>query len=318
MANKARGVTGATEALAELLRGARIVIVDDDRAQCSHLERVAAAWGAVPLVANTLSDALRLHREAKPDLIILDVMMRHVDGYKLAQMFKRDSVFVPIILLTSLDDIESKRRGLAAGADEFLVKPVDTLELQIRVSSMLRIKRLADELETANRGLEALAMIDALTRLPNRRALDLRFGHELARTKRYKKQLACLLLDIDHFKEVNDVHGHLVGDQVLVEVGAAIAANLRATDLGGRYGGEEFLVLAPETSRDQAAILAERLRVGVVRRMAGAPHLPAVTVSIGVATTEIPHDSPEDLVQRADEALYAAKRAGRDRVVCAG
>jgi two-component system cell cycle response regulator len=317
MTNKRGGLTGANEALTELLRGARIIIVDDDRAHCSHLERVAIEWGAVPFVANSLSDAVRLHREAKPDLIILDVMMRQMDGYKLAQLFKRDSVFVPIILLTSLDDIDSKRRGLAAGADEFLVKPVDTLELQIRASSMLRIKRLADELEAANRGLEALAMVDPLTRLPNRRALDLRFAHEIARTKRYKKHLGCLLLDVDHFKKVNDVHGHLVGDQVLVEVGAAIAANVRATDLGGRYGGEEFLVLAPETSRAQAEILAERLRVGVVLRMLNAPHLPAVTVSVGVATTEVPHASPDDLVHRADEALYAAKRAGRDRVVCA-
>jgi two-component system cell cycle response regulator len=108
-----------------------------------------------------------------------------------------------------------------------------------------------------------------------------------------------------------------VGDQVLVEVAAAIAANVRATDLGGRYGGEEFMVLAPETSRIQAEILAERLRVGVVVRMLNAPHLPAVTVSIGVATTEVPHASPDDLVHRADEALYAAKRAGRDRVVSA-
>jgi two-component system, cell cycle response regulator len=317
MTNKAVGLAGATEALAESLRDARIIVVDDDRAHCSHLERVVAEWGALPFVANTLSDAIRLHRESKPDLIILDVMMRHMDGYKLAQMFKRDSVFVPIILLTSLDDIESKRRGLAAGADEFLVKPVDTLELQIRVSSMLRIKRLADQLETANRGLEALAMVDPLTRLPNRRALDLRFSHELARTKRYRKHLGCLLLDVDHFKKVNDIHGHLVGDQVLVEVAAAIAANVRATDLGGRFGGEEFLVLAPETSRDQAEILAERLRVGVVARMAGMPHLPAVTVSIGVATTELPHATADDLVHRADEALYAAKRGGRNRVVCA-
>jgi two-component system cell cycle response regulator len=303
-----------TKALAELLRDARIVVVDDDRAHCNHLERVITEWGATPFVANTLSDALRLHREAKPDLILLDVMMRHMDGYKLAQMFKRDTVFVPIILLTSLDDIESKRRGLAAGADEFLVKPVDTFELQLRVSSMLRIKRLADELETANRRLEALAMIDGLTRLPNRRALDLRFAHELARTMRYKKHLACLMLDVDHFKKVNDLHGHLVGDQVLVEVGAAITANVRATDLGGRFGGEEFLVLAPETSREQAMTLAERLRVGVVARMADAPHLPDVTISIGVATTEVGHATAEDLLHRADEALYAAKRAGRNRV----
>jgi diguanylate cyclase (GGDEF)-like protein len=305
------------EWLAASLRGARILIIDDDRAQCGHLARIVEEWKAIAFTAQTLSDALRHYKEGNPDLVMCDVLMPHVDGYKLAQMFKRDGRFVPIILLTALDDLDSKRRGLAAGADEFLTKPVNTLELQIRVSSMLRIKRLADELEAANGRLKTLATIDPLTQLSNRRALGERLNYEFARASRYRSQVACLMLDVDHFKKVNDVHGHLVGDKVLVEVGAGIATTIRSTDLGGRYGGEEFMVIAPETPQQQALVLAERLRQGIVQRIAHAPGLPPVTVSIGVSTSELKLQSVEELVHRADQALYQAKQQGRDRVVLA-
>jgi diguanylate cyclase (GGDEF)-like protein len=307
----------AGEWLAASLRGARILIIDDDKAQCGHLARIVEEWQAIAFTAQTLSDALRHYKEGNPDLVMCDVLMPHVDGYKLAQMFKRDGRFVPIILLTALDDLDSKRRGLAAGADEFLTKPVNTLELQIRVSSMLRIKRLADELEAANARLKTLATIDPLTQLSNRRVLGERLNYEFARAARYRSQVACLMLDVDHFKKVNDVHGHLVGDKVLVEVGAGIATTIRSTDLGGRYGGEEFMVIAPETPAQQALVLAERLRQGIVQRIAQAPGLPRVTVSIGVSTSELKLQSVEELVHRADQALYRAKQQGRDRVVLA-
>ncbi len=308
---------GAGEWLAASLRGARILIIDDDKAQCGHLARIVEEWQAIAFTAQTLSDALRHYKEGNPDLVMCDVLMPHVDGYKLAQMFKRDGRFVPIILLTALDDLDSKRRGLAAGADEFLTKPVNTLELQIRVSSMLRIKRLADELEGANARLKTLATIDPLTQLSNRRVLAERLNYEFARAVRYRSQVACLMLDVDHFKKVNDVHGHQMGDKVLVEVGAGIAATIRGTDLGGRYGGEEFMVIAPETPQGHALILGERLRQTIVQRIARTPGLPPVTLSIGVATSELKLQSVDELVHRADQALYKAKEAGRDRVVLA-
>jgi two-component system cell cycle response regulator len=189
----------ASDQLAASLRGARILIVDDDAIQCSHLARVVKEWSAEPFTAQALSDALRLHKEARPDLVLLDVMMPQVDGYKLAQMFKRDAPYVPVILLTALEDIDSKRRGLSAGADEFLTKPVNTLELQIRMSSMLRIKRLSDDLERANKHLAALATIDPLTQIANRRVVEQRLADEFQRAQRYKHPLSCILIDIDHF-----------------------------------------------------------------------------------------------------------------------
>jgi diguanylate cyclase (GGDEF)-like protein len=301
------------------LRGAKVLIVDDDPLQCSHLAKIVSEWEAEPFTAQQLADALRLHKEAHPDLVLLDVMMPHVDGYKLAQMFKRASPFVPIILLTALEDIDSKRRGLSAGADEFLSKPVNALELQIRMSSMIRIKRLADELERVNKNLAELATIDPLTQVANRRAVETRLAHEFQRERRYKHPLACILIDIDHFKAVNDNYGHPVGDKVLVEVAAAIRESTRTTDLVARFGGEEFIVVAPETTGVAAHMVAERIRRAITAKTSAKADqgMPVVTASLGVATTEVQVSTDSELVAKADAALYRAKHEGRNRVVLA-
>jgi two-component system cell cycle response regulator len=297
------------------------LIVDDDPLQCSHLAQIVKEWEAEPFTAQALADALRLHKEVRPDIVLLDVMMPHVDGYKLAQMFKRDPVFAPIILLTALEDLDSKRRGLSAGADEFLTKPVNALELQIRMSSMLRIKRLADELERVNKNLAALATLDPLTQIANRRLIDQRLVEEFARARRYKHPLTCILVDIDHFKAVNDNYGHPTGDRVLVEVALAIRQSIRTTDLAGRFGGEEFIVLAPETPSvaTSAGIVAERIRQTIQERTMNRADegLPAVTASVGVASTDLKVKTEGELLKRADEALYRAKREGRNRVILA-
>ena len=317
-------MTSSGEWLTSSLQDARILIVDDEKAQLGHLARVVENWGAIPIVAQTTQDALQLYRDAAPDLVLLDVLMPKIDGYKLAKIFKSDGKYIPIILLTALEDLDSKRRGLAAGGDEFLSKPVNVLELQIRVSSMLRIRRLTHELEGVNRQLEGLnqqlqafASIDPLTQLTNRRVLSERLDQEFARATRYGHTLACLMIDVDHFKKVNDTQGHIVGDKVLTQVAAAIAATIRKTDVAGRYGGEEFLVLVPETPSAGAQVLAERLRHAIASSGGERAGLPSVTVSIGIATTELTPPSALDLLRRADEALYEAKKAGRDRVVVA-
>ena len=310
-----------TPALAMALRGAHVLIVDDERLQCKMLAELLRDWEVVPHTATTLSDALRLYRDARPDLVLLDVMMPQVDGYKLAQIFKQDSSFVPIIMLTALEDIGSKRRGLSAGADEFLTKPVNEFELQIRMSSMIRIKRLADALEKANQNLAALAMVDPLTDVANRRLLEQRLAEEFQRSRRYGRPLALLMVDIDHFKRVNDDHGHQIGDKVLSLLGRTLRQCTRATDLVGRFGGEEFLVIAPETGVDSARVLAERVRALVMRQNAEfemqEQAVPGVTVSIGVATTEIGVADQQDLIKCADVALYRAKHEGRNRVIMA-
>jgi two-component system cell cycle response regulator len=301
--------------VASSVRGARILVVDDDRAQCNRLSRICDDWGAVAFTAQTLSAALRLYGEERPDLVLLDVVMPNVDGYKLAQMFKRGGRFVPIILLTSLNDLESKRRGLAAGADEFLVKPVDAVDLQIRVSSMIRIKRLAEQLEDANARLHALASTDPLTGLLNRRVIMERLTAECSRAKRYWNRVACLMIDVDRFKQVNDTHGHPVGDRVLRRVGSIVVDTIRNSDVAGRYGGEEFLVVLPEASEGGARAAAERLRCAVAAGTGDSADMPRVTVSIGLAVNELGALSADEVIVRADAALYRAKSQGRDRVV---
>jgi two-component system, chemotaxis family, response regulator WspR len=294
---------------------ARVLLVDDDRSMLDALARMVHDCGHEPLPASTWSDALMLYRRARPDLVLLDVMMPTIDGYKLARMLKAEAGrFVPIILITGLDDLESKRRGMSAGADDFLTKPVAQLELDIRLNAMLRIKQLTDEIAAANARLAELATTDPLTRLANRRALYEHLDREFQRSQRYGNAFAVLLLDIDLFKRVNDTWGHAVGDRVLVAVSQILRETVRQTDVVGRYGGEEFLVLAPETPHASARVLAERVRARVELGAPEADDLPAVTVSVGVASSDVLKVAHfEELIQLADDALYAAKHAGRNR-----
>jgi diguanylate cyclase (GGDEF)-like protein len=297
---------------------ARILIVDDDHAICRALGEMIVQLGHEPMTATTFTEALRLYRDGKPDLVLLDVMMPTLDGYKMAKLLRGESSsFVPIVLLTALDDMESKRRGMEAGADDFLTKPVTPMELRLRLSSLLRIKVLTDQLANANRQLAELAVTDPLTALPNRRYLFQELEREFQRARRYGHPLSVMLLDLDHFKQVNDTRGHPVGDRVLQLVGKVLSSSVRSTDLAGRVGGEEFMVIAPETGIDVVSIVAERIRQNIRRRsQAAGERLPTVTVSIGISTTEHPDaGSSEELVKQADEALYQAKRGGRDRVV---
>jgi two-component system, cell cycle response regulator len=299
------------------LRDARILVIDDDPLQCRHFSQLVEGWDAVAFTATSLAEALRLYRTVTPDLVMLDVLMPHVDGYKLSQIFKREGPFVPIILLTGLDDLESKRRGLAAGADEFLTKPVNELELQIRVSSMLRIKRLADELEAANSKLRALAAVDALTQVPNRRVLSERLAFEFARAARYVQPLSCLMVDVDYFKKVNDTYGHPAGDAVLVALAETIRKMVRNEDVFARYGGEEFALILRGIDGVGAASVGERLRERVeVMRVPSEHGELSITVSVGCSSfADLEDKTPEALVSSADKRLYAAKHAGRNRVV---
>jgi len=283
------------------------------------LAQMVTDCGYEPLTARTWADALMLFRRGQPDIALLDVMMPTIDGYKLARMIKGEAEqFVPIILITGLGDLESKRRGMAAGADDFLSKPVAPLELEVRLNAMLRIKRLTDEIALANRKLAELATTDSLTGLLNRRAIYEHLDREFHRSQRYGNPFAVLLLDIDHFKQVNDNHGHAVGDRVLEMVGGILRETVRQTDFVSRYGGEEFLVLAPETPRVNAMVLAERVRARVESTSRAADALPTVTVSIGLAVSDqVDVRQCEELVQLADVALYEAKDGGRNRCVMA-
>jgi diguanylate cyclase (GGDEF)-like protein len=294
-----------------------VLIIDDGRASREALATMVEALGYAAFQAESGLEGLRLLREVQPSLVLLDLVMPDIDGFKIAAAIKAQPRFVPVILLTAMSDLESKRRGQAAGADDFLTKPVSALELQIRIAAMLRIRGLTVALDRANQRLDELAHTDGLTGVSNRRRFEMVLAQEHRRAMRYKRPLALLTADIDHFKRVNDTQGHAVGDEVLRQVATALSRTLRDSDKIARIGGEEFVVLAPETNSVGAVSLGDRLRKSVEVLSVQTPTGPlSATVSVGVAawdgTTEA---SAALLLKVSDEALYEAKGGGRNRVV---
>jgi diguanylate cyclase (GGDEF)-like protein len=296
----------------------KILIVDDDADIRAFLRAVLESDGHTVLEAGTGVEALGTLELHRPSMVLLDVMMPNMDGFAVVHAMKTrpGQPFLPVILLTALDDPASRARGIAAGADEILSKPVHPFELRLRVRAMLRIHNLASELHVANRRLQLLARTDELTRVRNRRGLRSALIREFHRAERYGARLSLLAFDIDHFKAVNDSHGHATGDLVLKRVALALKNGLRQVDVVGRTGGEEFVVVAPETPGAVALRVADRLRAAVATQKVITPsgEVIGVTMSCGVATLgEVPAATPDELLAYADAALYRAKALGRDR-----
>jgi two-component system, cell cycle response regulator len=261
-----------------------------------------------------------------PHLILLDVMMPVMDGYEVSRRIKSNPAlpFIPIILVTARDSTEDKVEGLDAGADDYLTKPVNFPELEARVRSMLRIKRLQDkidhqnrELELVNKKLRKLSITDGLTELFNHRHVHELLHEEFDRVNRSGEPIAIAMLDLDRFKQVNDTYGHPTGDVILYETSRILKETAREIDMIGRYGGEEFIVILPESNEQAAARFAERVRERVASHVFQDDATRVrMTVSAGVAAyPETPASGPDGLIKHADEALYAAKAGGRNRVV---
>jgi diguanylate cyclase (GGDEF)-like protein len=297
----------------------RLLIVDDSPDNLEILgTRLRFRGYAVETAAGGREALARVARRP-PDLILLDVMMPDLDGFEVARRIKRDPSlpFIPIILVTARDSTEDKVAGLDAGADDYLTKPINFPELEARVRSMLRIKELQDELGEKNRELEQLSISDGLTGLFNHRHLQDVVHEEFERARRTGEPLSVVMLDLDHFKRVNDLYGHPAGDRVLQDLAEILRHTAREIDKLGRYGGEEFLAVLPDTEPEAAAIFAERVRERVAHHLfpVGRGEPLRLTVSCGTAT--YPHPgvyNPWTLVQRADQAMYAAKAAGRNRI----
>jgi two-component system cell cycle response regulator len=281
---------------------------------------------AVP-ANDSLLDAFRARRT---DLVLLDASRDSIQE-QLRRMRAEDQGRRTPVILLGVNRLEDATRALRMGADDWVSKPLSLPELLARIGARLRARtdasqardtliRREEELEQAradNRRLEELATTDSLTRLLNRRALLERLTGEVERAKRFKSQLSLLMVDLDHFKTVNDRYGHLAGDEVLRQIGELLARVVRTIDVVARYGGEEFVVALPETSSEGAVVFAERLRERVASQAldAGGAHNFHLTCSVGVATFPSPHvASTEALFARADEALYRAKSGGRNQV----
>ena len=261
--------------------------------------------------------AVQLCREDPPDVVLLDIEMPGMDGYEVLSELKRDAALrdIPVVFLTSRGGMDDVVAGLRGGAHDYLKKPFEAAELLARVSSALHVKHLQDQLRERNVELDRLSRTDALTELYNRRHLE----QELARlhndSVRHGDPLCVLILDLDHFKQINDSQGHAAGDQVLRVFADRLRGELRAGDIGGRWGGDEFLAILPRTDLEGALAVAERIRASTEARPVDVAEQIDVTVSGGCATG--PADSVESILQLADSSLYEAKLAGRNRIVAA-
>ncbi len=301
----------------------RLLIADDDPVSRRLLARTVEEMGHEVIAVQDGLEAWTVLQQESIHLVIADWMMPEMDGLDLVRRIRattRDR-YIYVILLTSRNEKSDVIDGLAAGADDYIVKPFDREELLFRIRSGERVVRLEEALAERNRQLAMMALVDGLTGIGNRRSFDDQFHRTFSQAVRYHNPLGVVMVDIDHFKRYNDTLGHEAGDEALRRVARCLAAGVRASDAVFRYGGEEFVVLLPETRADGAREVAQRLVDRV--RAEGIPHPEnpphrVVTISAGVAAFEPGMLLDEqELLKAADDALYEAKRAGRDRVVVA-
>jgi two-component system cell cycle response regulator len=292
----------------------RILVVDDDPGMRSVIRRTLQKAGFASEEAADGKEAVARFRGGNLDLVLLDVELPDLDGYEVLRRFNVEGSgdYIPVIMVTGRGSPQDVAEGLGVGAQDYLAKPFHPQELLARVNSAWRLKCLHAALVEKAAELEKLGRIDGLTGIHNRRHMDEALLSRTAAVRRhYADPAGALLVDIDHFKAVNDTWGHSVGDEVLRCVAATLSESIRTDDEVGRWGGEEFLVLLPATDATGVATLAARLRAAV----AGSQPHPGlhVTVSIGGAVTF--DGDTQALIDAADRALYAAKNGGRDRVV---
>lgn len=296
---------------------ADILVVEDDQAIAQMIKLILTKHGHHVHQAGTGEEALTYLEASRPDLIISDVMMPGLDGFGLAQRLQEDNKTreIPIIFVTALTQVEQISHGLNLGAVDYLTKPFRALELEARVNTALRVKFLQDDLRRANAELTDLTLEDSLTGLKNHRYVNEYLDRALQQAARYEEALSLLMIDIDYFKRVNDTFGHPVGNEVLQELAEVLLSQARLADSVCRFGGEEFLIVCPNTSLTAANTLAERIRAHVATRVFAALPDNMITVSIGVAMYDPKRDRDVNaLLTRADSALYLAKNEGRNVV----
>jgi len=294
-----------------------VLVAEDDPMFRKILQNWLQSWDYKVIVATDGTEAWSiLQQERPPDLLILDWVMPGIDGMELCRRIRerQSPSYQYILVVTANDARQDVVRGLEAGADDYLTKPFDKGELRARLRVGTRILTLQEDLIRARENLRFQATHDVLTGIWNRRAvLDL-LHREIERATRFHASTGVLMLDLDHFKKINDTYGHLTGDAVLKETAQRITQVVRSYDFVGRYGGEEFLVLLPGCDKEQAEQSGERIRLAVTATPVFAAGSEIhVTISIGATATI---GGPEtEVLAIADAALYQAKSAGRNRTV---
>jgi len=297
----------------------RILVADDDAITRKLLQSSLIRFGYEVILCSDGTQAWQiLQQENAPNLVLLDWVMPGIDGVEVCRQVRElgRHPYVYIILLTGKSAKEDVVKGLESGADDYLTKPFNPSELQVRLRAGARIVQLQEDLLSALDASRFEASHDPLTQLLNRAAIMDIVAKEMVRSRREGTSLSVIIADIDYFKRVNDQYGHLAGDAVLREVSRRISNSVRPYDSVGRYGGEEFIICLPGCQMDESERMAERLRLAIgdnpISNPEGVFH---VTISLGVASAERGNEwSVESIIRAADEALYRAKNRGRNRV----
>lgn len=318
---KSLGVVGDLDLAAPSAEKSRILLIDDQIDQAERIRTLLAEDHEVSVESDP-EVAVTRAKTGDFDLVIINMSIEKMDPLRLCSSIRsfEETRLTPLLAIVRQGDTRKLVRALDIGVNDYLARPVDRNELTARVATQLRRKRYVDQLRSTFEASLEMAVTDQLTGLYNRRYLASHLSGMFDRAFWTGRPLSLMILDIDHFKAINDSHGHDIGDKVIQEIASRIRNSVRGIDLACRYGGEEFLVAMPDTDRQFASIVAERLREEIANHRvlfnAGRDEV-AVTVSIGIATTE---DGPKDdtaqrLIKRADEALYSAKTGGRNRVM---
>ena len=306
-------------AIADTGQSGRILIVDDRASSHERLTGMLSGQHAVDIEPNP-GEALFRAAEGNYDLVVVSLGLENYDALRLcSQLRSLDRTRnVAILAITDGEDDTRMNRGLEVGINDYLTRPIDKNELQARVRTQIRKKRYTERLRDNVQMSIELAITDSLTGLYNRRYMESHLATLVEQAAARSKPLTALVLDIDYFKAINDTHGHDAGDDVLREFAIRIRKAIRGIDLACRYGGEEFVIIMPETDMAVATVVAERLRRSIASErfsiQQGASAI-EVTISVGIATLDTADDTAASILKRADQALYRAKRDGRNRVV---
>ncbi len=305
---------------AEDATGARVLVVDDSVVNSEKIKKVIERDANEVTIESDMAEAFRIANASDFDLIVASLGIAGHDPLRFcSQLRSQDHTrYVPLLFVADEDDTDRVAKALDLGANDYLIRPIDENELLARTRTQIRRRRYQKRLRrNYERSLE-MALTDSLTGLYNRRYLEAHIGGLIERITGGRRALSLMMFDIDFFKRINDSYGHACGDEVLREIATRVMQNVRSFDTVARFGGEEFVVVMPETDLAVASAVAERLR-GYIAAQPFAISDPVgaipVTISVGVVAADIAGDSTADILKRADEALYEAKRLGRDKVV---
>lgn len=289
---------------------ARILVVEDDVQVRNMVTEFLTKRGFEVREAVNGLEGLNIAVTEKPDAILVDIIMPVMDGLDMIRQLRQHpgTMLIPVIVMTAVNNLDTKITVFKAGGDGLLIKPFDLQELEVRIDRAIQISS----------SFMKLTYVDALTGVYNRRFFDEKLPIEANRAKRYGQSMALVMVDIDHFKKFNDTYGHRAGDFVLSSIGQHVKKSLRTQDFVCRYGGEEFAVIMPMTLSKDAGMVMSRIRADLQDRYFHSPYDNMdfnILISIGVAQFPVDAENPDMLIRAADEALYEAKETGRNRVV---